>query len=238
MNLSGLNPYPVGLDFGGVLVELRNFDLNAMVWADWFFKEPGVSGMSIMQEMLTGDCESDEHQSAVIDILYYLAVDPKSLGESPQAVKARIKKTGEAGALISQLLQAIRQVLEQSFPKAEPEPERAGGEIYRKLTAKKTDTINTDSTNWAQVYADFAGHFGTTIDQFYSLTMAQVEVLHREIVIAKAENLKFQGSIHGAKMKGFKIPHREKVSFTDSDVSSFEAEHLKLVSNLKDGARR
>ena len=139
----------------------------------------------------------------------------------------KTNKQKRIAGVIYEFQKALKEILEDSFPKKRKEPEVKGGEIYKKLTANKKESRG--STNWDRVYIDFYRAGGMTIEQFFSLTMKQIDILHPELTYKDFEDLKFTAGLHGRKMSGNVTRREEQTEFTPEDVSAFEKMHERLT---------
>jgi hypothetical protein len=69
-----------------------------------------------------------------------------------------------------------------------------------------------------------------TLEEFYSLTLRQIQTLGEEIGYHNAEVFRDNAIANGIPAKRIKIPRRQKkMTFTEDDVAKFEKFHEKLT---------
>lgn len=234
MDLVDLNPGPVLTKVGDLIFKLRLFDLRAVVWAESFFSESDRGGLNAMYYILNNPEKWRVFSSTVADVAFYLAENMEI--KTPEGFKEKINESKNPDKIsknIAHLHQSIFEVLKKSFPN-QKKISLSGGEIFQK-TAKQEDQ---KPTNWARVYADFYRLGGISIDQFYSLTMRQIDAIHSNIdegrTREKIENMQFQCSIHKMPKNSWpKMPQRrtETVEIDQDEIKRRQAEHDKLFGD-------
>lgn len=231
MDLIDLNPGAVLTRVGEVIFKLRLFDLNAVVWAESFFSESDRGGLNAMHYILGDHDNWRVFSSTVADIAFYLAEDLDV--KTPAEFKTLINGPNPSQA-IAILHKSISEVLKKSFPQGKKDV-ISGGEIFNKATQSEGE----QSTDWGKVYSDFYRFGGMTIDQFYCMTMFQIDEIYSKIDEGKKgeriEEMQFDCSIHGIKKQHWpKMPMRRPAAkeVDKDEIKRREAEHQNL---FKDG---
>lgn len=227
MDLVNLNPNPVLTRVGDLIFKLRLFDLNAVVWAESFFSESDRGGLNAMYYILNNFENWKVFASSVADIAFYLAEDLEI--KTPEKFKEAINASNPSQS-IAFLSKSISEVLEKSFPQGN-KTVISGGEIFNKATQNEEQK----PTDWAKVYADFYRFGGMTLEQFYSLTMRQIDAIYIRIdegmTREKVELMQFDCSIHGVKKQNWpKMPQRkvETKEVDEDEIKRRQEEHEKL----------
>ena len=216
MDLVDLNPGAIYTSVGETVFKLRLFDLKAVVWAESFFSESDRGGLNAMHYVLGNPDNWKVFSSSVADIAFYLAHDLEA--KTPAEFKELINGSNPSQA-IAILQKSISEVLKKSFPQGE-KTEITGGDIFNKATQSE----EKKPVNWAKIYADFYRFGGMAIDQFYSMTMTQIDAIYSQIdegrTREKIELMQFDCSIHGVKKTNWpKMPIK---SNSDSEVDQDE----------------
>lgn len=232
MNLVDLNPGPVYTSVGDTIFKLRLFDLNAGVWAESFFSESDRGGLNAMYQIINDPNNWRVFSSSIADIAFYLADDLEI--KTPEEFKEKINVSNPSQA-IAVLSKSISKVLEKSFPQGEKNA-IAGGEVFNKAVQNEEQK----PTNWAKIYADFYRFGGMTIDQFYSMTMRQIDAIYSQIdegrTREKIELMQFDCSIHGIKKQNWpKMPIKteSKQEVDKNEIKRRQEEHEKLFKGNK-----
>ena len=232
MDLVDLNPGAINTSVGGTVFKLRLFDLKAVVWAESFFSESDRGGLNAMYYILGDPDKWNVFSSSVMDIAFYLSEDSeiKTRGELRDKIN-----TSNPSQAIAILQKSISEVLKKSFPQGE-KTEITGGDIFKKATQSE----EKKPVNWARVYADFYRFGGMTIDQFYSMTMLQIDAINSQIddgrTREKIELMQFDCSIHGVKKQNWpKMPQRksEAKEVDQDEINRRQEAHENLFKNGK-----
>jgi hypothetical protein len=87
---------------------------------------------------------------------------------------------------------------------------------------------------WEQIYAKFFIYGKLTIDQFYSLTMRQIDILSKEIQYSRQEELNILSELIHKKMM-IKPPVRsfEEIELNEADQAEFKKMYDHMVQNLR-----
>ena len=232
MDLVDLYSGSVFTRVGDLIFKLRLFDLHAVVWAESFFSESDKGGLNVMYHVL-GDIDNWRvFSSSVADIAFYLAEDLEI--KTPEEFKEKINESNPTES-IAYLSESIKKVLKKSFPKNK-KTVIDGGEIFKNATKNEEQK----PTDWAKIYADFYRFGGMTIDQFYSLTMAQVDEIYKEIDFGrtkeKIELMQFHCSIKGVKKENWpKMPKKQdpEKEINEDEIKRRQEEHEKLFQGDK-----
>ena len=232
MDLVDLNPGPVLTRVGETVFKLRLFDLKAVVWAESFFSESDRGGLNAMHYVLNNPDNWNVFSSSVTDIAFYLAEDlePKTQEEFRKLINA-----SNPSQAIAILQKSISEVLKKSFPQGE-KTAISGGEIFNKTIQNE----GKQSTDWSKVYADFYRFGGMTVDQFYSMTMTQIDSIYSQIdesrTREKVESQQFDCSIHGVKKQNWpKMPQRKAGTkeIDQDEIKRRQEAHEKLFKGGK-----
>ncbi len=229
MDLHELSPFPVYIQWEGKEIKLRPFDLRAITWAERFFCEEGKSGFERMNQILGDSSDIDLFTNTVVEIVFYLSEGFESVGiHTARQLKEEIKKSEDRQLIFIGLKEALENVLLDSFPEKEEEPEVMGGAIYQMLKARE-EKEKRKSVKWEQIYAEFFRAGGMSIEQFYSLTMKQIDGIYSELKIQHGEDLSKISRVVNERIV-YKEPKREeKVKFTKEEVALFEKQHAELM---------
>ena len=237
MNIVEFNPRPVIAELDSTfLLEFGPFDLNCVVWAESYFNPPEqLGGLEIMGRNLENYENWKVYAGTVIEVAHRIQVDP----DNPPTVcaftalinKVPEKEGGPAGA-IARLSVAINQVLKNSFP--DQPAESNNPDIPENLKSKNDlPPEEQKSTNWARVYVQVARELGISIDQFYSMTMRQVESILTEIAEVKHADLLNDMKLHGFNGKASKPQiSKPKEIWSDEEKADFKKMNENLISEL------
>jgi hypothetical protein len=234
-DLSELNPYPVYVIWEEEAIELKPFDLRAITWAERFFYYEGENGFDRMNRLLTDQDNERELLNTVIDVVYYLGIeDFQAIGVScPVGLKKLFNKKDDYRERLGEFGRALQQVFKNSFSQKKQEPETTGGDLYKKLTQNKNHGSG-NKTDWEQIYVSFYMAGGMSINEFYKLTMKQIDCLYPEINYKISEEFSLKARMHGVKLKS--QPRRrqqEEKGFTEKDIAAFEKMHNDLMKENK-----
>lgn len=229
MNLSDLNPFPVYINWEGEAIELKPFSLRTITWAERFFYVEGESGFDRMNRILTNPDDQNVLFNTIIDVVYYLGSEDFKVN-GPVELKKLVNENENLAVKLEEFKDGIQQVFKNSFPPQQKE-QATGGEIFKKLTQKKKEGVS-NQTDWEQIYVAFYMAGGMSLDDFYNLTMKQIDYLYPEINYKISEAFSLQASIHGAKLKN--APRRkQREEFTPGEVAAFEKMHKELMKENK-----
>jgi len=232
MDLVGLNPCHVLTSVGDLAFRLRYFDLRAVVWAESFFSNEDRGELNVMYYVLDHPEEWDKFAPTVANIAFYLSegLEIKTFEEFAEKINA-----SNASRATAILKKAIDEVLERSFPVCKKDVV-TGGEIFNKSVQNK----DQKSTDWANIYADFYRFGGMTLDQFYSLTMLQVDAIYTQIVESqtreKIELMQLQCGINGIPKKNWpKMPRlrQDRESIDPEEMEAKKNRFKKLFTDTK-----
>ena len=232
MDLVDLNPGAINTRVGETVFKLRLFDLRAVVWAESFFSEADRGGLNAMHYILGNPDKWNVFSSSVADIAFYLSEDLEA--KNPAEFKELINASNPSQA-IAILQKSISEVLKKSFPQGE-KAALTGGDIFNKATQSE----EKKPVNWAKIYADFYRFGGATFDQFYSMTMLQIDAVYSQIdegrTREKIELMQFDASIHGVKKNNWpkmpiKIESRKEVD--QDEIKRRQEAHEKLFKGGK-----
>jgi hypothetical protein len=225
---------------GDLIFKLRLFDLHAVVWAEsygWadasFIPDSDRGGLNAMYYIL-GD--SDNYRvfaTIVTNIAYYLAED---LNINLESFVAKINEKNPPRA-IAILSESVKAVLKKSFPDKD-NTGVSGGEIFNSIVKDK----KPDPTNWAKVYSDFYRFGGMSRNEFFSMTMRQIDEIYTQIdesrTREKIENMQFHCSIRGIKKQHWpKMPLKKSgtKNIDNDEIKRRQEEHQKLFESLRNG---
>ena len=222
MDPSEFSPYPIVIVWENQELELKPFDLRAITWAERFYFLDDQNGLERMHRILKNEEGEAAFQNAVIDIIHHLScggfgIQASELKESVRAHEDRIN-------IFNGFTTALNKTFSISFPQKKEEPELTGGAIFQFFKDMEDEKGKPESkTNWAQIYTKFYAAGGMTIDQFYGLTLKQIELINEELVFVNAESFRDNAAVHGIPANKIKMPRRKgKVDFSESNIADLE----------------
>lgn len=180
------------------------------------FKKHGISNSLGLKLAITetGREALDLEYAIQAAIMYKLTLSDKHKIKLIDEKIAKVKKISEELSnettveILIEFRSAVQQSLLDSFPKKVDEAEYSGGAIFQFLM-QKGEKEAAKETNWPEIYAKFFAVGGMTIEQFYSLTMRQVDILSEEINLLKFEDFRSDATIHGINPKKITGPKRK-----------------------------
>jgi hypothetical protein len=233
-DLSELNPFPVYVIWEEEAIELKPFDLRAITWSERFFYYEGENGFDRMDRMLSDPKDQILLSNTILDVVYYLGIeDFQSVGVScPVKLKNLLNKKEDYREILMHFGDELEQVFKNSFSPKIKGPEVKGGDVYKRLTGGESRGGIT--TNWEQIYVAFYMAGGMSVDEFYKLTMKQIDILYPEINYKISEAFGIQASIYGRKLKNQpRRAQQEEKGFTEKDIAAFEKMHDQLMKDNK-----
>jgi len=75
MGLSDFCPYPLSIEWNGLDITLKPFDLRAMSWSERFFSLDGQCGFERMGQTLKNEHGDIARENAIVEIVFHLAGD-------------------------------------------------------------------------------------------------------------------------------------------------------------------
>lgn len=225
MNLTELNPPPVIARFDGHALELRNFDLEAMVWASQYFQKDGKDGLDMMNHYLNDYKNFKVFSDVVTEIIFYLMSDDDredifqdSSCYFKRMISETLEKDGGSSRTIAIFFDALQKVFSNSLIQTEKKEQPNIPESIR------PEREEPEPEDWAKVFVVVAGAIGCTMDEFYSFTIQQIDAIRTQINIAKFDDFKVQASIKGIKLQNNfnSMPQKVVDKWSDDDISTFE----------------
>lgn len=185
-----------------------------------------------MNLLLTNPDNENELSNTIIDVGFFLgSEDFEKLGiNGPVELKNLINEKEDYQEELKSFGDALQTVFKNSFPPQQKE-QVTGGEIFKKLTHKKKGESAID-TDWEQIYVAFYMAGGMSLDEFYNLTMRQINYLYPEINYKISESFSIQAGIYGRKLKN-KPQRKQQTEFTSHDIAAFEKMHHELMKENK-----
>jgi hypothetical protein len=155
------------------------------------------------------------------------------LKEINKSIDYRNKIRNTALIKIMEFTKAVENVLKSSFPKPKKKEEPKGGSIFEALRAQSKKVESKTEEYWEQIYSKFFIYGKLTIDQFYSLTMRQIDILSKEIRYLRQEDFNILSELIHKKMM-IKSPVRsfEEIELDEKDQAEFKKMYDHMVKNL------
>lgn len=128
---------------------------------------------------------------------------------------------GQKAEIYKKNIEALFKVIEDSQPKSDGN--------------KSSKGYNDENEKYfSRSYAMVAEKIGFTLDQFYDLTLRQINQIQEDLVYIKNQDLEFQANIHGAKMTKQRdnTPNSE-INFSKKDNKIIEDFAKKRVEQMK-----
>ena len=227
MDLTELNPPSVIAPFDGHALELRNFDLRAIVWATHYFATEGKNGLNMMNTYLNNHKNFDLFSGVVSEIIWHLMPDDdrEDIYQDSSCYFKRLiletpEKDGGPERAIAVFFDAIQKVFSNSFP--DP-PESVNTQEGQKPKQQQESTPEC----WAKIFIEVSSYIKCNLDEFYAFTTRQIDTFRTQINALKAENLGYQAM---AMQPGVKFNasggtnHAKKDIFTDDDIKEIMAD--------------
>lgn len=172
--------------------------------------------------------QATEYLAGVTDRERFSAFSP--ILEEALELKSKLDAYNVADK-VKEFKQALDKVIENSFPENQNE-QIEGGEIFKSFAKKEEEQKEGD---WERIYTDFSHALGLSIDDFYKLTMRQIDAIYEEISVKAHEEFRMNASIHGIKSNRIQGAKRrkKKSQFTKEDVATFKKMHQKLVDQCR-----
>ena len=230
MDLTELNPpkvvarldanFPVVAQIDKNALELRYFDLRAIVWASGFF-----GSLQAMNSYLN-DHDHEIFSDVVAEVIFHLISDEDRediFQGSPCYFKRLISETPEKDGgperTIAVFFDALQKVFANSFPDP-PEHEPANTQQGKKQQESTPEC-------WAKIFIEVSNYIKCNLDEFYAFTSRQIETFITQINVLKVQNLEYQAMSMQPGVK-FNITggnnQTKKDVFTDADIKEIMAD--------------